>query len=470
MSATAASSTPRRPSSKSMDGFSRAGAKTPVSRTSSPKTSPSKASTPASKTPKNSSSSTQNTDKTTTISQNSATRPLAGPRRPVSANHGRFMDFAPKRVSERPIPNPPVARPPRSRVPIKRSVSISTAYSNMPQMEEAVPRPVRRRTAVTAPDAMPEIAAAKESQPRRHRFPKITRSGAVNLPSAPEKPRRPAPRPVASRQPLISKVDLLDDTPPLMSDADLAVALAGFVDDDDASTTPSLSDNLSREASDFADEIDALDAVEDNDLPEAILDGTATVGDAIRKIEEQEQEDFVAEPRPLFEDDDAAENRTTSKSTRTPLNYSPTGNRSPFLSSVNVEKRPLSAGLSAASTTVSATSVTAIHSITSSTPGVSATKSVSSARSVSPTHSSKLTSATHRSSSQSPYKKHSLAALGNNTDDSYVTPPKSATTKDLIASTPEAKPRRISLIIAILLTIFLGAGVGAVIYLAFFQS
>lgn len=442
--------TPKKTPVKTTDGFSRAKKPAGVSAKVAKKTS----------------------TKSATSSVNAAKKPPEAAEKPVVVSRGRFMDFVPGRPqmpqrsssmqsegqvdtrkvveakADTPV-RPTVVRPPRSRVPRKRPVPISTARSNMPQMETPA-RVVQRTTIITTADgAMPEIATAAPMSGRRKRPVKITRSGAVNLPSAPTREPRKVSKPVSSRQPLIdAAADFLDDTPPLMSDADLAVALAGFADDPEEDNTPSLSDNLSKEASDFAEEIEALDDMDN--LSDEILNGNKTVGDAIREMEETE--DFVAEPKPLFEagDADTDSRRESGVSTPRPNRYKgpyTIDGKSPFLTSVSVEKRPLSGAGAAAS-------------------AAAATKEFSEIAAERPRHSvlkNIYREKAQKSENAEPAERSHQAAP-------KVEPRRITHTKETIIIAPkEEKVRSYGLIIAVILTILLGAGVGALIYLAFFQ-
>lgn len=139
-------------------------------------------------------------------------------------------------------------------------------------------------------------------------------------------------------------------------DDELASVLAGFADA--ATDTPDLADNLSPEAQDFTEEIDALE--ESEAVPDELLEEQPDAA----------TEDFISEPKPLFGASVADPLVEQSIHRKKPEFKEPTkyidgssvrsagekvakkppvepyrqilGGKSPFLNSVPVEKRPLS--------------------------------------------------------------------------------------------------------------------------------
>lgn len=406
--------------------------------------------------------------------------------KPPVKSRGMFIDFAPGRARarvdalneqlskqkspdelparrptpDRPIDRPPVPRPPRSRVPVKRKVGITSG--NMPHMETPT-RVVKQTTIVTTADNMPEIGESRRNLRVAPRRPTpITRSGAVVMPSAPGAgytgSHRNSDKDDARRSSNIGEDGFFKDSSPLMSDADLAIALAGFADDSEDDVAP-LTDNLSREAAEFAEEIDAL-----------------TVADALEDLEEKEQEkemeDFVSEPKTLFdgsdsEDADSAETDATasdatasgaaakSSSSKKNTIYRSLYDRekSPFLASVTVEKRPLSGAAPATEVMISGGEIVGGRLAKQAEVAQKEKKPLKFVRSA--------------RSGQSP-EYRPVRATKNVYAKRHEAPESSEKPHDTIIITPEDKSRNIGLVIAILLTIILGAGVGALVYLIFF--
>ena len=174
---------------------------------------------------------------------------------------------------------------------------------------------------------------------------------------------------------------------------------------DDGEESPSLIDKLSKEASDLEDELDALDEL-----------------DAISDDLEAEIADFVEEPKPLFDKQKKADAPDANK-------YS-LGGRSPFLASVKVEKRPLSGLVPVGAKTIKAEAKTPLKN-------------------------------TYRA------KIKQVITKDKDTKSDDAKPPRRRETT--VISTPESHSHTIGLAIAITLTIILGALIGAVIYLVFFQ-
>lgn len=400
-------------------------------------------------------------------------------KKPV-VNRGMFIDFAPghkSRVEElnnklsqqkspdelptrrptpdRPIDRPVVPRPPRSKVPIKRKVGITSG--NMPHIQGPA-KVVKQTTVIATTDNMPEIGQSKRSLRVAPRRPTpITRSGAVVMPSAPSAGY------TGHKNSNIGEDGFFKDSSPLMSDADLAIALAGFADDSEEETSP-LTDNLSREAAEFAEEIDALDEVEDveeisgisDELSRDISDNldtdvkkdNLTVADAMKNLKEKEQEeeieDFVTEPKALFgeEEQDEPKKNTIFRSLY--------DGKSPFLTSVTVEKRPLSGAAPATEVVISGGEVVGGRLAKQAEAAQKEKKPIKLVRKNSPEY-------------RPIHSKNVYAKRSEENAEVVKNEPNST-----IVITPEEKGHNIGLIIAILLTILLGAGVGALIYLIFF--
>ena len=403
--------------------------------------------------------------------------------KPPVKNRGMFIDFAPGRsrarvdelnhrlsqqkpldelparrpTPDRPIDRPPVPRPPRSRVPVKRKVGITTG--NMPHME-APTHVVKQTTIVATTDNMPEISESRRNLRVAPRRPTpITRSGAVVMPSAPSAGYTGSRRHSdedddrVRRDSNIGEDGFFKDSSPLMSDTDLAIALAGFADDSEDDTAP-LTDNLSREAAEFAEEIDAL-----------------TVADALEDLEEKEQEkemeDFVSEPKALFDNPDSESNttkpvtesdvaeRTSSSSSKKNTIYRSLydGEKSPFLASVTVEKRPLSGAAPATEVMISGGEIV----------GGRLAKQAEAAQKDKKPLKFVRSSKNGQSSEYRPVR-----TTKNIYTKRRETAEASEQSHDTIIITPEEKGRNVGLVIAILLTIILGAGVGALVYLLFF--
>lgn len=427
----------------------------------------------------------------TQSAKKSATKPALkvaeAPERPAVASRGRFIDFSPSHsktplmalkqqnggltpaekakiaanlpsrrptpdrpIDHPPVPRPPrtrpprpepvkvieefpknaaVRRPPRSRVPIKRPVRITTARSNMPQMETPT-KVVQHATIVTTADGvMPEITSSRSSHVRQPMsFSGVTRSGAVTMPASPGTLDR--------HDSEISDDGFFKDSSPLMSDEDLSIALAGFADDpeDNSDFTSPLTDNLSREAAAFAEEIEALDDID-------------------------EIEDFVSEPKALFEDDesDDSEEKRDDSNRRDNRSKFPTyrppslNGKSPFLSSVTVEKRPLSSATAVTTTAVTFEDGEIIGGRL--------------AKSAKATQKEKNPLKLVR-----PKNVYAKRQDDDSRDDGLGRKNSSSNSprETLIIATPESKTHNIGLLIAIALTILLGVGVGALIYLMFF--
>ncbi len=300
----------------------------------------------------------------------------AVPRRRHIASKGLRMDFV-RRPTNSPLPE----------IKVKKSVQISIASPSA----EAMPEMSTPRRAAPSTEVMPEM-----STPRRA----IRQIRPIVLePEAPED---------EIAEPLLDESEpLMDDSEPLMDDDDLSLALAGFADDDD--DMPSLTDDRAREVTDLEAELNALDEL-----------------DEISDDLEAEIADFVDEPKPIFEKpEQKAEN--TKKADAPDANRFTLGGRSPFLTSVKVEKRPLS-GL------VPDEDVQPI-----------------------------------KKEIKTPLKNAYRAKIkqvlkSDKTDEKEV-----VHRETTIVATPNTPVHNLSLAFAILLTIILGGLIGAVVYLVFFQ-
>lgn len=340
----------------------------------------------------------------------------------------KFIDFVPKRpqqaivkhpVAEKPLAKKPAVKKPLPAQPIEEHPKPKTTPSRLTgRRMDFVRRPasaplptvkVQKKTVKISvsshPAPMPELrSAAKTSKPTPRPMPKmkpVSRPISVIRPAS--KPAlKPTPRPVS--RPTVRPVPVPEpelDVEPLMDDDELSLALAGFADDD--ADSPSLMDNLSKEATDLEDELDALDEL-----------------DAISDDLEAEIADFVEEPKPMF-----AEKKPDAPD----ANKYSLGGRSPFLSSVRVEKRPLSGFVPDSTKTL-------------------------------------------RSEAKTPVKNSYRAKIKQavtkvRDEKSDAQPPRRRETT--IISTPKNHANSIGLTIAIILTIILGAAIGAVLYLVFFQ-
>ena len=343
----------------------------------------------------------------------------------------KFIDFVPKRpqqaivkhpVAEKPLAKKPAVKKPLPAQPIEEHPKPKTTPSRLAgRRMDFVRRPasaplpavkVQKKTVKISvsshPAPMPELRpAAKTSKPTPRPMPKMkSASRPISVIRPASRPvSKPTPRPVS--RPTVRPVPVPEpelepelDVEPLMDDDELSLALAGFADDDDS---PSLMDNLSKEATDLEDELDALDEL-----------------DAISDDLEAEIADFVEEPKPMF-----AEKKPDAPD----ANKYSLGGRSPFLSSVRVEKRPLSGFVPDSTKTLRSEAKT---------PG------------------------------KNSYRAKIKQAVTKVRDEkSDAQPPRRRETT--IISTPKNHANSIGLTIAIILTIILGAAIGAVIYLVFFQ-
>lgn len=324
----------------------------------------------------------------------------------------KFIDFAPKRprstIEAHPVMKKPVA-------PVPRKIQIAPEKPQQPQHNPHRPQVASRgvrmdfvRRPATTPVTQVKTKAKKTIQvsinPQANSQKPVRHLDSQVTPRKPIRHLNPASKPTPKPAPIVE--DDLDDVEPLMEDEELSLALADFTDDEEAS--PSLIDRLSKEASDLEDELNALDEL-----------------DEISDDLEAEIADFVEEPKPLFGKSKSVKSPATSDANKYSL-----GGRSPFLSSVMVEKRPLS--------------------------------------SFAPEEVKPL-----KSEAKTPLKNAYRAKIkqvinkDKAVDKSDSKPPRRHETT--IISTPEPHTHNVGLAIAITLTVVLGALIGAVIYLVFFQ-
>lgn len=212
---------------------------------------------------------------------------------------------------------------------------------------------------------------------------------------------RPQFKEPASQKPLAKK-PIDSDLEPLMEDEDLAIALAGFVDEPEED----MAEDFNQTASEFEEEIDALDELDeiDQEIEEALRD---------------EAHDFISEPKPLFEE---AEEQSKKPDSPDANRYS-LGGRSPFLTSVSVEKRPLSAYV--------------------------------------PDSNINRLKPAPTTPVKNSYKEKVKTLLADS--------PKDSSHQTMIISVPTKSEHNSALTIAIILTVLLGALAGGLIYLIFFQ-
>ncbi len=329
-------------------------------------------------------------------------------------------------------------------------------------------------SASTPRSSLRQLTVADVIRPKRAKRPQITPEEVAGFTDDIEIPAT-TPEEIAD----FSALEEDDNLPPVNED-DLAIALAGFADEPDSPglSAPVPTDDLSREAADFAEEIDALDEL-------ATGDGNK-IDDELAEALDLETKEFVAEPKPLFNrpkppvkpvatvttvaavtsvEPEIIENERVSDqdfaSGGRGINYDPLvkdaeraeeearkraeekekariakakaeapdgnmytlGGRSPFLTSVHVEKRPLSQYV--------------------------------------PSNMTSL-----ETMAETPVKNVYRAKLKKTLEDDA----KEIHRQTLIVSPPmDSKTRSTALVFAILLTVLLGAGVGALVYLVFFQ-
>ena len=318
-----------------------------------------------------------------------------GPRptpKPSMKRTVRRMDFV-RRPASAPLPEVKVQKK-------TVKISVSAHSAPMPELRSApAPRPISR----PMPKMKPATNMKPAANPRRIIVPGVdltTKPTTRIKATAPTEPHDVKLREIESHDTELHDIDP-HDVEPLATDDELSLALAGFADDD--ASTPSLIDNLSKEATDLEDELDALDEL-----------------DAISDDLEAEIADFVEEPKPMF-----AEKKPDAPD----ANKYRLGGRSPFLSSVRVEKRPLSSFVPDSTRTL-------------------------------------------KSEAKTPVKNSYHAKIKQVVDkvkDEKVSNQPLRRRETTIIATPKNHANGIGLSIAIILTIVLGAAIGAVLYLVFFQ-
>ncbi len=409
--------------------------------------------------------------------------PPAAPRKPVMANRGRFIDFAPGRPqkplaapgsklanSSRPIstkritparPATPVAKPAAKPVaPVARPAVRSAAKATSVIRPSAKPSPVSKPASrsISSSSTQPAIRPAISSTARSAR--PATKPAA--RPSV-----RPSVRP-AIKSATRPAAEQISRKTAIFEEDDFSAALAGFADND-ASDQPVAHPARDRGRNNFDEEFDALDTELDalDSISDEIFDDTNDDIDAIENEIEAETNDFVKAPKPLFEDPlvmlskvrderrhkkeaaEAAEFKERTKKEAKKASYLAPytlGGRSPFLTSVNVEKRPLSSSVPQGGTT-------------SQMPAKSASKS---------------TKVRGASKLKSPIRSKAPIKAATNTYRSLMRKQLDQDAKEIhrqtmMVSTPDTKKHNTGLIIAVILTVLLGAGVGMVLYLMFFQ-
>ena len=421
------------------------------------------------------------------------------------------------RVNDTPVAKATITKATISSVPSPRTSTSPVSSTPQVSISSATPRPVRSRGSmmdfVRRPSQRP--VAPKLAMSRSATAPEAS-SGPASKPAIKPQILRPAAAKKSVKRILRPAPVAKDDVEPLMSDTDLKAALSGFADaaieevprrhhpvtrssqpamKPATRPIPTRSDQpIMRPAPkptprpagathmDFATPIRPTRQPQSSqatsirptrqprqqiepDLYDDFTDdpfGGDGFGDDIDRIEaeiEAEANDFVKEPRPLFEDPlvqlskareerdrqlsaeeaqrlkDEARARAGEAAKRAPYAalYS---TKSPFLTSVNVEKRPLSARVENDT----------LHTIAER-----------------PENTETIPS------KKSPSKTPHLSCAAKNMKRQLAEDAKEIHRQTVVMSTPEVKTHNTALIIGIILTILLGAGVGALIYLVFFQ-
>lgn len=369
------------------------------------------------------------------------------PRKPLMPNRGHFIDFVPSRSKASLKASEPA--PDRISGPASdRSLESASDRSSEPassRNSETIPANTSESISVRTSVSHETIEISPAEEPRKARRPISPRGFMMDFMRRPKHHATPVEEPETEPEPEPEPEPELEPEP---------------------EPRPA----SRRSDSDFESELDSID-----ELSSAGLNGLGDDIDAIEaEIEaaaESETSDFIKEPKPLFEDplvrlSKAREERQSQRKAaeeerfreevleeareqakRSPYAAMYNGDRSPFLTSVNVEKRPLSSSSSSTLTS----SRTAASVAPKTTPKKSPSSFFSSAK-------SKLHTSTQKTTSDLAMKKQ-LA------DDA-----KEIHRQTMMMSTPETKSHKAALAIAVILTIILGAGVGAVIYLIFFQN
>lgn len=367
------------------------------------------------------------------------------PRKPLMSNRGHFIDFVPSH----PKASLKASKPARDRISgqARDHISGPTSDRSLESASDRSSEPASSRHSETIPANTSESISVRTSVSRE--------TMEISPAEEPRKARRPiSPRGFMMdfmRRPKHHATPVEEPEP-------------------EPEPKPEPRPASRRSDSDFESELDSID-----ELSSAGLNGLGDDIDAIEaEIEaaaESETSDFIKEPKPLFEDplvrlSKAREERQSQRKAaeeerfreevleeareqakRSPYAAMYNGDRSPFLTSVNVEKRPLS---SSSSSTLTSSRTTAFAA-SKTTPKKSPSSFFSSTKSKLHTSGQKTTS--------------DLAMKKQLADDA-----KEIHRQTMMMSTPETKSHKAALAIAVILTIILGAGVGAVIYLIFFQN
>ena len=249
--------------------------------------------------------------------ENSKPTSKPAPKHHIEQPRGMFIDFAPKkrpigRVHPRPTPVLDPEEPPLDPIfepeTIAKAVSVTSTSVTVAAtpVKKSAPEPVSEAITKPIPEPTPEPT-------KRSRKPFINTSGIFDF-VRPKRRKEPKvevapeelegfsdePAPSATRDDERLKSDIADFGPANsdddyspMDDSDLAAVLAGFADDT-AEITPVRTEHVSREAADFAEEIEALDELSSGDGNK--------IDRELSKALELETNDFVNEPKPLFTD------------------------------------------------------------------------------------------------------------------------------------------------------------------------
>lgn len=439
-------------------------------------------------------------------------------KRPIPAPVGEPIEPAPKltptlvsKSTSKSTPNP-VSKPVASR---GFRMDFAPVHSMMPQMgtSKAKSTPKAKKPQITI--STPKVTTSESTAifaPKPATSIKATISRTTI-----EVPRSSAPRPVRSRgsmmdfvrrpasnrlmpSPKLSpakKPQPVDDEP-LMSDDDLKAALSGFASAKNeevprrprvfkptpqkttrssvprsatpVNIQPKMRPAKARRAPVVLKPTPKPARTQDplDDFSEDLFGGDG-FGDDIDRIEaeiEAEANDFVKEPRPLFEDplvqlskarEEEHKNLTPAEKANLknesyarankPTKRAPYATlydtKSPFITSTaTVEKRPLSASAPTGDGPVRRSSTIVAHK--------NDTKSLRSPE-----------SKKSRISLKDSYRSHMKKQLAEDAKEIHR--------QTMVMSTPEVKSHNTALIIGIVLTVLLGAGVGALVYLVFFQ-
>lgn len=377
------------------------------------------------------------------------------PRKPLMPNRGHFIDFVPSHPKASLKASKPasdrISGPARDRISEPTSDRISgPARDRISEpTSDLSPESISNRHSETIPANNPEAIAVRSSV--SHETIEIS----------------PAEEPRKARRPISPRGFMMDF---MRRPKHHATPVEEPEPEPEPEPKPEPRPASRRPDSDFESELDSIDELSSTGF-NGLGDDIDAIEAEIEAAAESETSDFIKEPKPLFEDplvrlSKAREERQSQKKAaeeerlreevleeareqakRSPYAAMYNGDRSPFLSSVNVEKRPLSNG--------SSSTLTSSRTAASVAPKTTAKKSPSNFFS---SAKSKLHTSTQKTTGDLAMKKQ-LA------DDA-----KEIHRQTMMMSTPETKSHKAALAIAVILTIILGAGVGAVIYLIFFQN